>query len=264
MAYADGYIVLGSKKLEGGNQMEPRKNMRTVCKGEFFDISMMSNGGSTGYIWCIAELTGPLLYVGDYIEDIGNPKIPPMPGAPNKKIYNFIAQETGEAKVTFKLLRPWLPDEVIVVSEYTIKIEASHSEDDLKRFVSENKFPKTPILKYGFIPTSSHDIPRTFYGYFPGDRPLPLYGIYTESNTPCMPYGVYGGKGECCTVKYGSPDPTCDCNVKYGSPDPTCDCNVKYGSPDPNWNYNLKYGSPDPGGICNLKYGFPVDGSKMK
>lgn len=200
--------------------MEPRKNTLTVCKGEYFEISMLSNAGSTGYNWCISDLEGAVLFWGD--EDQVTP--PAMPGSPHKKIYKFVAQETGEAKVVFQLIRPWEPDQVIVQNEYTIQIEKSHTQDELKQFVNEDNFPKTPILKYGFIPTAS--AVTAMYGY----PPRVAYGFMctAKENSPVMPYGVYNteaNKGmvqvhendERCILKYGFPVSNGnDCLVKYG------------------------------------------------
>lgn len=228
--------------------MEPRKNTLTVCKGEYFEISLMSNSGSTGYDWCISELSGPVLFIGEYTQEIG----PTRPGSPHKKIFNFIASDMGSAKVEMKLLRPWAPNESMVVNDYTINIEESHTEDELKKFISEDNFPKTPILKYGFIPTSSLELPKVYYGVMPGNyfgsqnkAPWPLYGMYCTYDEAMMPYGVY------------NPMANKDKDLRVvGVSENDSRCMVKYGSPDPN-NINSTEN-------CNLKYGFMIDISNAK
>lgn len=230
--------------------MEAKHNTMTVCKGEFFEISLMSNAGSTGFDWCLAEMSGPVLFADVYNQEVG-PKGQAMAGKPHKKVFAFIAQETGEAKLVFKLLRGWAPDEVISAQIYTVKVEASHTQDELKEFVNANKFPKTPILKYGFIPTDTHQLPRTFYGYLPPNvqansaQPVyPLYGMRcADTATPLMPYGVYGANGQQDLRVVEVPENDSRCILKYGSPDP----------------YNVSNQEN-----CRLKYGFVLDMNQVK
>lgn len=238
--------------------MDPRKNVLSVCKGEYFEISMMSNEASTGYCWCISEINDPVLFIGSYDQEVGERGA--MVGAPHKKVYNFIAGATGTAKVVFKLLRPWLPDEIIATHEYLIEIDDSHTQDELEKFVSEDKFPKTPVLKYGFIPVKAHNLPKVplvKYGYFNNPNiecanmmygvpysnscaqtPQMPYGVYSTYNRPTLAYGIYSGDGNCCDtvtqhlVAVAETDERC--LLKYGSPYNSTDeknstCNVKYG-----------------------------------
>lgn len=246
--------------------MDAKKNVLSVCTDEYFEISLMTNQASTGYGWCISELSEPVLFIGSYDQEIGDSSS--MCGAPYKKVFNFVAGEKGTAKIVFKLVRPWLPNEVITTHEYKIEIDESHTQDELEKFVNEDKFPKTAVLKYGFIPVKSHNLPKVplvKYGYFtnPTDEcanmmygvpsnnlcaqtPQMPYGVYSTQNKPTLAYGIYSGDGK-----------TCD-NVDHhlvAVHETDERCLLKYGSP-----YNSD--DSDKNSTCNVKYGFMVNLSK--
>lgn len=100
--------------------MEYNRFLVKVDKGEYFEIGLDTNEGSTGYVWCVSALDGPILLLG-YEEQ--EPVADEGYGTPHKKVYQFIPDGVGQGKVVFKLVRPWLPKEVQARYEYIIQIE---------------------------------------------------------------------------------------------------------------------------------------------
>lgn len=227
--------------------------------GATFDITLISQMGSTGYGWYLADLPEGLVLVGIKTDHV----VPPPAIGSIRHIFTFTSAKVGKFELEFQLLRIWIPMEPAKKVTYHVVV----SEDAptyANRLGSEKFIPHASHL--------AHQGPLPPYG-FPAeewkDKIIPLYGFPIDYNTVSViedadrcilmygvPYGVAKNK-EDCTLKYGFPvgvkEELDSIVVKYGSPNKVVEnkdnCVILYGTPG---------GIASKAEDCVLKYGFPV------
>jgi inhibitor of cysteine peptidase len=73
-----------------------------VAVGDRLVVQLVENA-STGYLWSVTSVSGPLLPTGDTMI----PPAQPLPGAPGAHAFTFRVLRPGPGAVTFTLRRPW-------------------------------------------------------------------------------------------------------------------------------------------------------------
>lgn len=210
-----------------------------------FDISLYSEAGSTGYLWCLSGLKTGVLLLGET-----HSQVPPvMPGSRTRQTFTFVATKEMSGKISFALIRPWNPDVAADTRTFTFQANVTKSStlaDDLSRTAGGGSFVKNDSFR-------SHHPPMALYA---APQPISDYCGTADSSTSCVmpaygypPVSRTANGARHIVVAYGFPSNPTGAHAFVESTG--SNCMVKYGFP---------HGvSTDPDG-CTLKYGFPTQG----
>lgn len=261
-----------------------------VKVGEAFQVTLYSQGGSTGYSWYLSGLPECIAFLGETTAAVP----PVMAGSKTAQTFTFAAMAKPGGTVAFSLLRPWEPANPADHHTVVVNVSAADTKPNLAQSLKETAGRGQFV---GGSLGASHVPPHLAYGFpcqngagqaaaaqFSGAHmfPIPPYG-FPQSNGAGGQFYAVVESGENCMLAYGFPygvstDPA-HCRMKYGFPaggpegrvialysvlppqNGSNGCAGGVSVSEDKDNCVIKYGFP--GGIardpsqCTLKYGFP-------